>query len=159
MNEEPEHIPTTALDLIVDRQRESAQQAAADAERAERARQNADECRLALAELAPMAVAVVACRLYGREYDPEGVLVTADREETAWELLSRVGVPKLRATAVAASIFAAPNSPAPGSPGWEPPEVEGADVEELDPSSVDAMIDSFFAGVKAQKDLGKENDK
>lgn len=156
MDEPAEHVPTTALDIIVDSQREKSRQAEVDAEREARARGLADDSRLALAELAPMAVAVIACRLYGREYDPDGVLVTADREDTAWELLSRVGVPKLRATAVAASIFAAPTAPAPGSPGWEPPEVEGGETEELDPASVDAAIDSFFAGVKAQRDLGKE---
>lgn len=152
--DDPEHVHTTALDVIVAGQREKANAARVEAEREQRARSIADDTRLALAEMAPMAVAVIACRLYGRPLD--GQPVSEDREETAWEILSRVGIPKLRATAVAASIFAAPQSPAPGSPGWAPPEVEESEVVELDPASVDAQIDSFIYGADAAQKIAED---
>lgn len=153
MSEEDE-ILSGALVHIVDYQQREKTAERSLAERAEASRSLADEARLALAELASPAVAIIACRLAGLPADWDGVPVSKDREDTAWEVLSRIGVPRLRATAVAASIVAATNSPAPGSPGWEPPESDDQeDVKELDPASVDAQIESFLAGARAQREL------
>ena len=123
-------------------------------ERAERSRLIADEARLALAELAMPAVKLIAARLAGVELDNNGKPLTDDREDTAWEILSRVGVPRLRATAIAASISAAPNAPAPDSPGWIPPQLDDEDEQQaLDPASYDAQIDAFLAGAEAKSKL------
>jgi hypothetical protein len=124
-------------------------------ERAERSRMLADEVRLALAELAMPAVTLIAARLAGVELDDNKKPITDEREDTAWEILSRVGVPRLRATAIAASISAAPNAPAPDSPGWVPPQLDDGDGEqkELDPASYDAQIESFLAGADAKRKL------
>lgn len=135
-------------------------QAAADrtiAERAEESRTKVDEARLAMAELAGPSVAIIACRLAGLPNDWDGRPVSKEREDTAWELLSRVGIPRLRATAIAASIAASTGAPAPDSPGWvDPEDADDSDQEkELDPATIDGQIEAFIAGARAQRDLGK----
>lgn len=151
---EEDDVTCGALEIIVQARQEEQNREREMAERAEAARISADEARLALAGLAEPAVRVIACRLAGFEVDWDGRAVTKEREDTAWEVLSRIGVPRLRATAVAASIAATTHAPAPGSPGWEPDEDDGRDVKELDPASVDAQIQAFLDGARAAKDLG-----
>jgi hypothetical protein len=143
-----------ALEILVDAQRGERDREREMAERAEAARTNADEARLALAQLAEPAVRLIAARLYGVEVDDGGRAVTKDREDTAWEVLSRIGVPRLRATAVAASIAAATRAPAPDSPGWDEGDDEEGREKELDPASVDAQIEAFLEGARAARDLG-----
>lgn len=156
MHDEDE-ILSGSLELLVDyRARENAQQAEI-ADRAENARKLADEARLALADLASPAVAIIALRLAGAEIDWDGRAVNKDREDTAWEVLSRIGIPRLRATAIAASISAQTQIVAPGSPGWVAPELDedANEIKEIDPTSVDAQIQAFLDGARAQRDLGK----
>jgi hypothetical protein len=124
------------------------------AERAESSRTLTDEARLALTQLALPSVSIIGARLLGLPADDNGVAITKDREDTAWEILSRVGVPRLRATAIAASISAATHAPAPDSPGWEPPdEDDDGEAKELDPASYDAQIEAFVAGADAARKL------
>lgn len=157
MHDEDEILSGT-LELLVDARQHQDRAEATIAERAETARQLADEARLALADLAGPAVAIIALRLAGSELDWDGKKVNKDREDTAWEVLSRIGIPRLRATAIAASISAQTQAVAPGSPGWVAPEIEedADEVREIDPTSIDAQIESFLAGARAQKDLGKD---
>jgi hypothetical protein len=152
MHDEDEILSGALVHLVDHQQRErSAEQQLA--ERQEGARRYADEARLQLAELAAPAVAVIALRLSGSTEDWDGRTLNKEREDTAWEVLSRIGVPRLRATAVAASIVAQTSTPAPGSPGWEPDEIEREEAAELDPASVDAQIEAFIAGARAQRDI------
>ncbi len=124
------------------------------AERAESSRTLTDEARLALTQLAIPSVQLIGARLMGVETDANKRPITKDREDTAWEVLSRVGVPRLRATAIAASISAATHAPAPDSPGWEPPDEDDSDeAKELDPASYDAQIEAFVAGADAARKL------
>ncbi len=154
---EEDDILTGALELSTAHWQRSQADDRTVAERAEYSRQLADDARLALADLALPAVYIITQRLAGVEIDGNGKAITDDREDTAWEILSRVGVPRLRATAIAASISAAPNAPAPDSPGWVPPQLEdGDETKELDPASYDAQIESFLAGARAAKDLAGE---
>lgn len=147
-----------SLELLVDFRQQEDQTRRELAERAEHARGLADEARLALAELARPACAIVALRLAGRDVDWDGRSITKDREDTAWEVLSRIGVPKLRATAVAASITAHTQAPAPGAPGWVPPRDDEEDGSfELDPATIDGQIESFLAGVRAGQELKDED--
>lgn len=139
--------------------------------RAEIARDLADEARLALSMLAEPACQVIAMRLLGAPaeggqgalkagefpLDSNGRPVTKEREDTAWEVLARIGVPRLRATTIAASIAAQTRAPSPLSPGWVPPEdtdTEEENEDEATPTEIDAQIASFLAGARAQKDLG-----
>jgi len=123
----------------------------------DQARRQVDEARLAIASLAAPAVTIIGLRLAGRDQDWDGRPVTDGRVEMALAVLDRVGIPKLRATAIAASIAHAPSAPAPGSPGWEPPQVEGgAEAEELDVGTVDAQIAAFLDGARVQRDVSKE---
>jgi hypothetical protein len=149
-------IPMGSLELVIAHREDERSREQQAAERAEAARSQADDARLALTSLAEPAVRVIAARLIGLEVDDENRKITKDREDTAWEVLSRIGVPRLRATAIAASISAFTHAPAPGSPGWVPPEVEdGEDGEdlELDPASVDAQIQAFLDGASAARKL------
>ncbi len=152
-----------ALDLVLaDHTGRRADQESAS-ELADAARAKVDEARLQLAELAGPAVYLLALRLAGIENDNAGRAVTEDREKTALSVLDRCGMPKLRAHQIAASVVASSASPVAGHPGWTPTSGEGgvgvgADGEpgELDPSSVDAQIDSFMAGVRAAADLKRD---
>lgn len=130
-------------------------------EQQRRARERVDTARLALAELAEPAVKLIACRLFGVDVDDAGRAIDADREKVAWEVLSRVGVPKLRATAVAASLSASPTSPAPiyGAYGVVDPgaSTDGASADgEIDAASVDYQIDQFLRGAEAARNLRME---
>jgi hypothetical protein len=149
-------LPVGALELVIDARYRDESQSQEIADRAEHARGLADEARLALAQLAEPAVKLIALRLMGIDVDWQGKPVTDDREETAWEVLSRIGVPRLRATAIAASIAAATQAPAPDSPGWVPPTEEDEDeaAKELDPATIDGQIQAFLDGARAQRDLG-----
>lgn len=162
-----------SLEIMVRQQAREQTDAELIAARAEEARMHADAARLALAHLAEPAVRVIAARLAGAPaeggqgalkagtfpLDDEGRPVTREREDTAWEVLARIGVPRLRATAVAASIAAQTHAPAPLAPGWVDPALDGADdgreedAKELDPASVDAQIVAFLEGARAQRDL------
>lgn len=130
----------------------------AEAQREEQqrdAREKVDTARLALAELAGPAVALIAMRLFGQDVDSAGRKINADREKVAWEVLSRVGVPKLRATAVAASISASPTAPAPiyGAYGVvdQGASLDSEEQGEIDPMSVDFKIDEFLRGAAAAR--------
>lgn len=142
------------IELLVDRRVGQEGEDRARQERLDAARRKVDEARLAIAELAAPAVAVIGLRLAGADRDWDGRTVTDERVETALAVLDRVGIPKLRATAIAASIAHAPTSAAPGSPGWEPPAVDGAGgQEELDVGTVDAQIAAFLEGARVQRDV------
>lgn len=162
-----------SLELLVENRRQEQTAEQEMLERAEAARGLADEARLALASLAEPACRVIAARLMGAPaeggqgalkagefpLDENGRPVTKEREDTAWEILARIGVPRLRATAVAASMAAATRAPAPNSPGWVSPELEGEDVEDSEdskvtPSEIDSQIAAFLEGARAQRDLG-----
>lgn len=147
---------TVEIELLVDSRR--AQQDA-DAERQARldtARRRVDQARMDIAELAAPAVAIIARRLAGITQDWDNRPITDERVEIALTVLDRVGIPKLRATAIAASIASAPSAPAPGSPGWAPPQVDSGGTEELDVGSVDAQISAFLDGARLARDLGRE---
>jgi hypothetical protein len=153
MSDTHEHV--TALDIVLQHQKDDRRDAKQGAEAKERARQNAEAARLSLAEMAQTCVQIVFARLNGIAVDGNGQPVTEEMEKTAWEVLSRIGVPKLRASAIAASISAAPEQAAAGSPGWvDPKSLEQGDDVELDPASVDAQITAFFESVKAQPGEG-----
>lgn len=146
-----------ALDVILTGQRQDRE--ASDAREAlmDEARRSVDDARMALAELAAPAVAILALRLAGADKDWDGRAVTDERVDAALTVMDRVGIPKLRATAVAASIAAAPTRAAPGSPGWEPAQVDGpGEAEQLDVGSVDAQIEAFLEGAKAARDLNRD---
>jgi hypothetical protein len=144
-----------ALVHIVDSRQQQQSDQREMAERAEHARDLADQARLDLAELAAPAVALIACQLTGVPNDWNDKPINKDRVDTAWEVLSRIGVPRLRATAIAASIAASTQAPAPDSPGWVPEADDDEDeAAELDPASIDGQIDAFIAGARAQRDLG-----
>jgi hypothetical protein len=142
------------IELLVDRRMGQEDEDRARAARLDEARRKVDEARLAIAQLAGPAVAIIACRLMGHTADWDGAAVTDERVETAMSVLDRVGIPKLRATAIAASIAHAPTSAAPGSPGWESPQVDaGGEAEELDVGSVDAQIAAFLDGARIARDV------
>lgn len=151
-------IVGSAIELLVDSSRREQSQQQEIVEKAQLARIQADAARLALAELAAPSVAVIALRLSGTTTDWDGRPITKDREDTAWEVLSRIGVPKLRATAVAASIAAHTAAPAPGAPGWEPPELDEEDEDKaIDVASVDSQIEAFLAGADVAKKMRAES--
>lgn len=142
------------IELLVDRRvgqegEDRERQAKLDA-----ARRQVDDARLAIAGLAAPAVNLIGYRLAGRDVDWEGRPITEERIDIALSVLDRVGIPKLRATAIAASIAHAPTAAAPGSPGWEPPAVDAGDrAEELDVGTVDAQIAAFLDGARVQRDV------
>jgi hypothetical protein len=150
--EEDDVITGAAVELLIDHQRREQDQQRQIAEKAEDARLKADAARLALAGLAEEAVRVIMYRLIASPaeggqgalkagefpLDEAGRPVTKEREDTAWEILSRIGVPRLRATAVAASIAAHTVSPGPGSP-----------AAAIGVGEVDAQIEAFLAGADA----------
>jgi hypothetical protein len=162
--EEDDVITGAAVELLIDHQRREQDQQRQIAEKAEDARLKAEAARLALAGLAEEAVRVIMYRLIASPaeggqgalkagefpLDEAGRPVTKEREDTAWEILSRIGVPRLRATAVAASIAAHTVSPGPGSPGWEPPEEDAEEgAAAIGVGEVDAQIEAFLAGADA----------
>lgn len=149
-----------ALELILDARRGENDAASAVREQSEKARAQADAARLALAVLAEKCCHVIALRLLGEPFDDAGRPLTKDREDTAWEVLSRIGVPKLRATAIAASMAASTHAPAPGSPGWVPPDDRADDEElELTGGEVDERIQAFLDGARLGADVrGKRGD-
>jgi hypothetical protein len=154
MEEDTEYVG--ALEIVALDQRAKAHASSDRDERLRKARDLVDEARLVLSELAAPAVAVIALRLQGIDTDWDGRPVTIDRETTAMAILDRVGIPKLRATAIAASLMSSTTTPAPGSPGWESlPQGDGTDGE-LDPSSVDAHIQAFLDGARVARDLRGE---
>jgi hypothetical protein len=147
-----ERVHTTALDIVLKHQSDDRRDAREDNAARTRARQNAEAARLSLAEMAQTCVQVVFARLHGMQTTESGVPITDEMEKTAWEVLSRIGVPKLRASAIAASVSAAPEQAAAGSPGWvDPKSLEQGDDVELDPASVDAQITAFFESVRADQ--------
>lgn len=146
-----------ALELLVESR--DSQDRAEDERRAliEQARAQVDDARTAIARLAEPAAAIVGLRLAGVDVDWNGDRITDARYEAALTVLDRVGIPKLRATAIAPSMAAAPRSPAPGSPGWAPEAKPRDDAEaELDVGSVDAQIDAFIHGAEAVARLRRE---
>jgi hypothetical protein len=145
-----------SLELLVGSRREQEGADALRQQQLDAGRRNVDAARLAMAALAEDAVKVVACRLWGLTQDEAGVRVTDERLDAALVVLDRIGIPKLRATAIAASIAAAPTNAAPGSPGWEPPQVEDGANEAIDVGSVDAMISIFLEGAAAAQRMRDE---
>jgi hypothetical protein len=155
MFEDTEYVG--ALDVVLDARRQQGRTEDEAQRRLDESRRRVDDARTALAELAEPAVGLISYVLAGKVNDDNGVRITEDRIDMALTVLDRVGIPKLRATAISASIAHAPSSPAPGSPGWEPPQVEDGDEEaELDVGSVDAQISAFLEGAHAARDLRGE---
>jgi hypothetical protein len=145
-----------SVELLVGSRREHENEEARRQAQLDEGRRNVDAARLAMAALAEPAVRVIAHRLLGDTIDERGVKVTDERLDAALAVLDRIGIPKLRATAIAASIAAAPTNAAPGSPGWEPPQVEGRDDEAIDVGSVDTMISAFLEGAAAAQRMRDE---
>lgn len=152
MEDDTEYVG--ALEVIAQNHRA---QANADSDREEKLQESrfqVDEARLALSQLAKPAVAVIAMRLMGVDVDENGKPVTVDRESTALAVLDRIGIPKLRATAIAASMVSSTQMPAVGAPGWVP--LENSEDDAIGVGEVDAHIDAFLAGARAAKDLAGE---
>lgn len=154
-------IEFEALELYGAHADEERDSAAQREERQREAREKIDQARIALAELAGPAVAIIALRLYGHDVDPSGRAVDSEREKVAWEVLSRVGVPKLRATAVAASLSASPSTPAPIYGAYGVVDQGGSlsaagEQGEIDPTSVDYQIDQFLQGAAAARLLNDD---
>jgi hypothetical protein len=142
------------IELLADARRDNRDAEAKRQAMLDAARHQVDAARIAMASLAAPAVALIAARIHGEDADWDGRKVTDERIEMALTVLDRIGLPKLRATAIAASIAHAPHSPAPGSPGWAPAVDGGDEAEELDVGSVDAQITAFLEGVIVGREEG-----
>lgn len=158
MYDEDSYVGT--LEVLTQAQQQSFSAEQERETRMQRARELADEARLALSELAAPAVAIIGLRLAGHDTDWDGRAITDDRERTALQVLDRIGLGKLRLNAVRSSIAFETQSPtaiygAYGKidDGATPAGNSALDADAIDATTVDAQIASFLEGARVARDM------